>query len=329
MRLLVHEPMKTVSTRMSFIGVPACRPMYSRARSAAARSFSSAKSSGRRARPPDSDTPWPGLVPQVTNGSSVVGVEDDLGVERGVVVGAQRAPVLDGGVPVRALGRVRAALQVVEGGLVRGDHAGAGAGLDRHVADGHARFHRQRADGGAAVLQDVALAAAGADLGDDGQDDVLGGHARRQRALDVDRHGLERLQRQRLGGQHVLHLGGADAERQRAEGAVRGGVRVAADHGHAGLGEAELRARPRARCPARRRRGSAGGRRTRRQLLRSVSICVRLVEVGDRLVDVQRRGVVVLGGDRQVGAAHRAAGSARRPSNACGLVTSCTRCRSM
>ena len=42
MRLLVHEPMNTASTRMSFIGVPAARSMYSSARSAAARSLGSA-----------------------------------------------------------------------------------------------------------------------------------------------------------------------------------------------------------------------------------------------------------------------------------------------
>ena len=35
MRPLVHEPMKTVSTLMSFSGVPGTRSMYSSARSAA------------------------------------------------------------------------------------------------------------------------------------------------------------------------------------------------------------------------------------------------------------------------------------------------------
>ena len=49
-------------------------PCTARARSAAARAFSSAKSAGTGTLA-DSDTPWPGLVPQVTNGSSVVGVE--------------------------------------------------------------------------------------------------------------------------------------------------------------------------------------------------------------------------------------------------------------
>ncbi len=56
-----------------------------------------------------------------------------------------------------------------------------------------------------------------------------------QRAVDADSEGLRRALQQALRGQHVLHFAGADAERQRAERAVRGGVAVAADHGHAGL----------------------------------------------------------------------------------------------
>ena len=43
--------------------------MYSRARSAAARSFGSAIGAGSGTEAA-SETPWPGLVPQVTNGSS-------------------------------------------------------------------------------------------------------------------------------------------------------------------------------------------------------------------------------------------------------------------
>ena len=45
---------------------------------------------------------------------------------------------------------------------------------------------------------------------------------------------------QALRGEHVLHLGRADAERERAERAVSGGVAIAADDGHARLGEAQL-----------------------------------------------------------------------------------------
>ena len=40
----------------------------------------------------------------------------------------------------------------------------------------------------------------------------------------------------------MLHFAGADAEGQRAERAVGGGVAVAADDGHAGLRESEFRA---------------------------------------------------------------------------------------
>ena len=46
------------------------------------------------------------------------------------------------------------------------------------------------------------------------------------------------------------------------------------------------------------------------QLARSTSTCLRRDRVGDRLVDVGRRDVVVLGGDGEVGPAHRAAGQA-------------------
>ena len=68
MRPLVHEPMKTVSTSISRIGVPAVSPMYSSAL-AATRSLASSNDSGSGTEP-DSGTPWPGLVPHVTNGAT-------------------------------------------------------------------------------------------------------------------------------------------------------------------------------------------------------------------------------------------------------------------
>src|SRR5690606_39870809 len=66
--------------------------------------------------------------------AELVGVEVDLLVEDRVLVGDQALPVLDRLVPQLALGGVRAALDVVEGGLVGSDHAGAGAQIGRaHV----------------------------------------------------------------------------------------------------------------------------------------------------------------------------------------------------
>ena len=100
-------------------------------------------------------------------------------------VGREGPPLGDRGIPVGALRRVRLALDVREGGLVRGDETGPRATLDGHVADGHPLFHRQAADGLAAVLEDVARAAAHADARDEVEDDVLGRDARLEAAVDV------------------------------------------------------------------------------------------------------------------------------------------------
>jgi hypothetical protein len=133
-----------------------------------------------------------------------------------------------------------AALHVVERHLVRRDEACAGAALDRHVADGHPAFHREVADHLAAILDHMAGPAGGAGLGDDRQHHVLGGDAGGEAAGDLDLHVLGFLLDQRLRGQHMLDLGGANAVGQRPEGAMRRRVAVAADDGHAGQGPALL-----------------------------------------------------------------------------------------
>ena len=92
----------------------------------------------------------------------------------------------------------------------------------------------------AGIFDDMAGAAGGADLADDGEDDVLGGDAFGQLALDAHAHVLGLLLDQRLGGEHVLDLARADAMGERAEGAVGRGVAVAADDCGAGQGEALL-----------------------------------------------------------------------------------------
>ncbi len=138
----------------------------------------------------------------------------ELAVEGGAFVGAKLGPVVDGtgpggiegargvgvgdvrgdggfAVALEALGKrgrgggEAAAFEVGEGGGVGGDHAGAGTGFDAHVADRHAAFHGEGADGGAGVLDDVAGGAGGADLPDDVEDDVLGGDAVGEGAIDV------------------------------------------------------------------------------------------------------------------------------------------------
>ena len=144
--------------------------------------------------------------------------------------------------PVRALGRIRTAFDIGDGLLVTGHHAHAGTGLDGHVADGHAAFHGQLADGATGELQGMTVAASGADLADHGEHDVLGSDAEWQFAFDAHLHVLHLLGHQALGREHMLDFGRADAVGQRTEGAVGGGVRVTADHGHAGQRCALLRA---------------------------------------------------------------------------------------
>ena len=82
--------------------------------------------------------------------------------------------------------------------------------------------------------------AADADLADRAEDQVLGGHAEAELALVADAHRARLVLDQALRREHVLDLARADAERERAERAVRGGVRVAADDRHARLGDAQL-----------------------------------------------------------------------------------------
>jgi hypothetical protein len=234
-------------------------------------------------------------------------VEDDLPVELRVVVGDHRAPVGDGFLPVGALRCSWPAEKVVERRLVRGHHARARTGLDRHVADRHPGFHRQGPDRGAAVLDHVTLAATRADLGDDRQDHVLRGDTWGELPLDGHRHRLERLQGQRLGREDVLDLTGADAERQGTESPVRGRVRVAADDRHARLCQPELRADDVHDALLDVTEAVQRDAELRAVATERVDLQPR-DRLRDRLVDVGGRDVVVLGRQREVGPAHPAAG---------------------
>src|SRR5882724_4001949 len=88
-------------------------------------------------------------------------------------VGGKSTPVSDCLIPCSTLWCEAAAFEVGEGGLVRSDHTCARTGFDAHVADGHAAFHREGADGGAGILDDIAGSSVRADTSDDVEDDVL------------------------------------------------------------------------------------------------------------------------------------------------------------
>ena len=112
--------------------------------------------------------------------------------------------------------------------------------------------------------------------------------------LALDGHGqrLGRVLQQALRREHVRHLAGADAERERAERAVRAGVAVAAHDHRPRLGQPQLRPDDvhdalRSRCPAR-----AARCRSPAQFFSSAAICSarRVVEHGDAPVAAARRG---------------------------------------
>ena len=130
-----------------------------------------------------------------------------------------------------------------------------------------------------------------------------------QVAVDGDGQRAGRRLGQRLGGEDVLDLARADAEGQGAEGAVGGGVAVAAHDRHARQGQALLGADDVDDALA----GVAHREDDDAELGAVGPQHLDLLagdRVGDRLVGVGGRDVVVLGGDGEVGAAHGAAGEA-------------------
>ena len=157
-----------------------------------------------------------------------------------------------------------------------------------------------------AYSMSVAGAAGGADLADDGEDDVLGGDAGRQLAVDLHQHVLRLLLDQRLRREHMLDLRRADAVRQRAESAMRRGVAVAADDGHARQREALLRADDVDDALADVELVVIFDAEIAR-VLRQCAICAALSGSGFRLRAVGGRHVVVDDGQRLLRRAHLAA----------------------
>ena len=149
-----------------------------------------------------------------------------------------------------------------------------------------------------------------ADLADDREDHVLGGHERVELAGHLDGHRLRLRLRQRLRGEHVLDLGRADAEGERAERAVRGRVAVAADDGHAGLRQPLLRADDVDDALAHVAHAEERNAELFAVLAQHLDLLHR-ERVGPWLVAVDRGDVVVDGGEREVGPANLAPGDAQ------------------
>jgi hypothetical protein len=162
-------------------------------------------------------------------------------VEICVGIAVQGLPVPHRLVPHLSARGIGPALDVFDGLVVHCHHPGAGTGLDGHVTQGHASFHRKIANRLATELNGITGAASRANLADHRQYDILGGHAGRCLAVDTDQHGTGFFQYQTLGRQGMFDFGCADTERQRPEGAMSGSMAVPTNHGHAGQGSTLLR----------------------------------------------------------------------------------------
>jgi hypothetical protein len=234
-------------------------------------------------------------------------IDDDVAVVLRVRVARERAPVLDGRLPVGAARRELAPLEIRERRLVGRDQSRAGAPFDRHVADRHALLHRQRADRLAGVLDDVADAAVNAYPADRAEDEVLRREAARERADELEQHRLRPSLLERLRREDVLDLRRADRDGERAEGAVRRGVAVAADDRLARLRQPELRADDVDDPLVTGARSVEADAELLRVRAQGVELRLRH-RIRDR--PGQGRDVVVHRRDRQLGAPHR---SAREP----------------
>jgi hypothetical protein len=158
------------------------------------------------------------------------------------------------------------------------------------------------------------------------QHHVLGGHARAEVALHAHFHRLRLLEQQRLRGQHMLHLGCADAEGQRAQPAVAGRVQIAANNRGARQRKALFRPHHMHNALlAIRIADQADAEFGRVAFQRGKLLRAFRVLDGDampRAIAPRGGGQVVIGHrQRKIGAAHLAAAT-RNASNACGLVTS-------
>ena len=185
----------------------------------------------------------PGFVPHVTCGEISLASITTSRVELGALVGAQLAPLLDRLAELLAARRAGAApvsvnqAKVVSSGAIMPARPPPSIVMLQTVI----RPSIESASiAGPGVLDDVPGETADAEPPERAEDQVLGGHAEAELALVADPHRARLVLDHALRGEHVLDLGGADPEGERAEGAVRGGVGIAADDRHAGLRDAEL-----------------------------------------------------------------------------------------
>ncbi len=132
--------MNTLSMAICLIGVFGFRPMYCSARSMPSRLTGSACLAGSGTTASIATT-ISGDVPQVTCGWISAASSSTTRSNCAPASRTQRAPVGHRLVPDLALGREGAALEIIDRGVVHRNDAHARTAFDRHVAQGHAPFH--------------------------------------------------------------------------------------------------------------------------------------------------------------------------------------------
>ena len=98
------------------------------------------------------------------------------------------------------------ALYIFKGLLIRSNQTSTCTSFDRHVADRHATFHGKCANGGAAIFDDISLAAASTNLGDDRKDDIFSSYTIWQSAFNINRHSLRTNQWKSLSSKYMLNF---------------------------------------------------------------------------------------------------------------------------
>src|SRR5712675_1979808 len=167
-------------------------------------------------------------------------IDDHFPVEHRIGIARKLAPRLDGPLPHLTLRRIGSPTEIIVSFIIRRDQTHLGAELDRKIADGKPPFDREVANGAAGIFHGVTGPARGADVTDQREDEILGGHAEWQPALEHHAQGFWPALDDCLRCQHMRQFARSDTERQRAQPAMRAGMAVAADDQTTGKAEAKL-----------------------------------------------------------------------------------------
>mmetsp|Transcript_36911 Transcript_36911/g.80800 ORF Transcript_36911/g.80800 Transcript_36911/m.80800 type:complete len:267 (-) Transcript_36911:450-1250(-) len=178
---------------------------------------------------------WHGILRRRTprNGRcNVGGINNDRLIVDCTIIGLERVPVLDCGIPLGPGGTHGPSLEVFVGRFVGCDDARTGTGLDGHVGDGHPSLHGERGDGIAGEFNGGAGSASGPDNTTNMKNDILTGNSLPQPPIHPNQHIPSLDLAQGLSRQNMFHLTRTNPKRHGPKRTVSSRVRISADaHG--------------------------------------------------------------------------------------------------